>query len=106
MANYSLSAVNWAGQEPGTSGTSSVNNGAARGDRNASRRAAKSAKNMPQPLSGPPAPHATSGFELVNVMTSALLAGDGQAATALIDLGSLASQSIATGRLAARERGR
>jgi hypothetical protein len=96
MSSYWFSPVNWAGQEPGTSGTSHINNAAGKGKRAKTRaRGGQTA----QPLQGQT--HSTTDFELVSNMMAALLAGDAQAATALVNLGSRAPQSVATGRLAA-----
>jgi hypothetical protein len=100
--SYSYKAIVWGGQGPSPT-TGHIQADAGSGKRTAANRAR--AKSKREPLIGQT--HTTSDFELVSNMTSALLAGDSQAAIALVNLGSHAAQSaIATGRLAARGRRR
>lgn len=100
MTNYQSSAVIWAGQEPGTSGTSHINNAAGKGKR--AKTAAKGSA-MPQPLMGPV--HPPSGFEEVNNLVAGIQSGDSVALTALTVYGSSAvSRAVATGRLAQQRR--
>lgn len=98
MASYSFSPVSWGGQSSVTTGHHQADAGG--GKRTEAKAAARKGSAMPQPLEHGQTHVAGSAFEVVSNMTAALLAGDGQAATALINLGSLATQSVATGRLA------
>jgi hypothetical protein len=109
MPNHQFSAINWAGQTPGTSGTSSINNAAARGDRNANARLGKSLQgggNTAQPLMPLPGHTASSpDFEQTNNFLAAVHAADPLAMTALTVYGSSAvSRAVATGRLASGRR--
>jgi hypothetical protein len=98
MTSYSFSPVNWGGQQPGTSGTSHIQNTASR-----QRAVARTVVSRPQAanhveLIGP-------SFETVNTFLAAVIDGDQQALTALGAYpGSAASRAVGTGRLAGHRR--